>query len=103
MVAVNRLGMVLVASLLSACGDGIDHEAACNDERRLTDEIYSQATDVDGISAQGLCTLSWAEIATRLKGNAVWGSKTDAERDARAQQYATNCGKAAKAKAECGD
>lgn len=73
------------------------------DEKKLSDEIYSNATDVDGISAQGLCTLSRAEIAARLEGSALWGNKTDAQRDARAQQYVTNCEKAAKAKADCGD
>jgi hypothetical protein len=104
-VAIHRLrtlGMVVVACVLSACGDDIDREAACKDEKRLTEDIYSKATDVDGISAQGLCTLSRGEIAQRLGASAVWGTATDAERDARAQQYVTNCEKAAKAKADCG-
>jgi hypothetical protein len=94
---------VVAVCLLSACGDGVDHEAACSNEKKLADEVASNAENVDGISAQGLCTLSKAQIATRLESSSVWEGATDAERDARAQQYVTNCGKIAQAKADCGD
>jgi len=103
MVAVNLAGIVVAACLVSACGDGVDHEAACKDEKQLTDEVTSHATQTDGISAQGLCTLSQAQIAARLKSGSVWDSASDAELNTRAQEYVTLCGKISKAKADCGD
>jgi hypothetical protein len=102
MVALNLVGIALAACFLSACGDGVDQEAACNSEKRMAEDIASHA-QVDGISAQGLCTLGQAEIATRLKDGNVWSSASDADLQSRAQQYVTNCGKLSKAKADCGD
>lgn len=98
MLAVNGWGVVVVACVLGGCSDG----TACSDEKKLGDDIATHAKS-DGISAQGLCALNQAEIATRLREGSVWNSASEADRDARAQQYVTNCAKVAQAKADCGD
>jgi len=98
MVATKVLRIVWATWLLTACGD----ESACSNEKSIADNIASHAK-LDGISAKGLCALSQEEIATRLKGGSVWSHAIDADRESRAQQYVTNCGKLSQAKADCGD
>ena len=102
--AINPVEMVLIGYLLVGCGaggDSADNEVACSDEKKLADNIAAHAK-LDGMSPQGLCALSQEQIAARLKEGSVWGDATDAERESRAQQYVTNCQKAAQAKADCG-
>jgi hypothetical protein len=99
MALVNVIGIVLCGCLLGGCGD----DAACDDEKKLTDAIASEAEEVDEISAEGLCRLSQAELAARLENSPRWANKTDAERRSRAQEYLTNCAKLSHAKADCGD
>ncbi|HVX91560.1 MAG TPA: hypothetical protein VHC20_08210 [Candidatus Paceibacterota bacterium] len=100
---VGLVKFVVAACLLWACGGGVDRDAACKNEKQLTEQITAEATQVDGISAQGLCALDQAGIAARLRNGARWSSASDADVSARAQQYVTNCGKVSQAKADCGD
>jgi hypothetical protein len=90
--------------LVAACGDDDDaeREEACRNERELSEQIASKATQ-DGISSEGLCNASAAEIANRLAGSRVWGKARDLERAERADQYFGNCQKLRDAKAACND
>lgn len=103
MLVVQLVGVLGTACLLLACSDNADQEAACKEEAKLTKAIASNAEDVDGISSEGLCLLSQSEIAQRLKNSSAWGTKSDAQRNDRAEQYVTNCSKLSQAKADCRD
>lgn len=93
----------LVAAAMMACGDDGDRGAACKEEKELTEKILAKAAETDQISPQGLCALTQAQVAQRVKASQVWASAPDEAIDDRAQQYVSNCGKLAKAKADCGD
>jgi hypothetical protein len=99
------LGLLGCATLVSACGDHDDKQAACDREKQLTADVEKEAVNVDGLStAKGLCLGSEADIAARLRQlSATWASADESALAERAHQYFVNCQKISDAKAECGD
>lgn len=82
---------------VTACGDD-----SCQEARDVEEGITRNAEEVDKISSVGLCTLSEAEVASRLSDqNPLYAEMTRAQ--ARAKEYVANCKKLRELKAECGD
>ena len=94
-----RLNTVLLA--LASCS--ADNEQACADAQRVEEEIAQHAEQADGISASGLCLDSKSELVSRLAESPRWAGKPQTELEARADEYLSNCKKAARLRAECDD
>src|SRR5688500_9523221 len=93
----NKVVAGLSLMALAACGD----DESCQKAREIEEGITRNATEIDDISPVGICTLSEAEIANRLRDEGVSSYDEIANAQARAKQYVANCNKLSDLQAAC--
>jgi hypothetical protein len=93
----NKVVAGLSFMALVACGD----DDSCQKAREIEEGITLNATEVDQISPIGICTLSEAEIANRLRVEGVPSYDQIENAQARAKQYVANCEKLSDLRAAC--